>query len=330
MSNQDFDRRYPAMFQPGTDAESSAIREGVLPVQEVIPQVLEDAPQLQDESISGAEETAAAVQPDKRWMLAPAAAVLLFGGGLFSLSAQYWATSSSGGPPGYPGTVYAEWGTDLAPAASALIVAGLGIAAASLFLVSRRTAERESAGRKAFGVVAVLVAVVALLALYSFALFPGQADYAAAAYDGVPRRTPWPTAIRPTGTWTLTLALFMLAVLVIVPRRWAEEIAGTETPGAQPSAPDFSTKNALWCGGLAVVGGLAALLAASILPAVDSAAPRYPDAQAFDAGFIMMPIGLPMLVAGLLVLAWATIQGSLGLPSGAVTDKHMKEAKEQP
>ncbi|ALE93077.1 hypothetical protein AOC05_13395 [Arthrobacter alpinus] len=147
----------------------------------------------------------------------------------------------------------------------------------------------------------MLVGLAGWIALYAVALFPEQANYAGAAYDGSPRRTPWTHVVMACGPQLLVLALIMLAVLVAVPRLWQEGPAEEDHPGPAQATGKPSVRRGAWFGAGAVAAGLLALFAAALFPPVETARTRALESL---EGYVppwselMQYVASPLLLAG--------------------------------
>jgi len=256
--------------------------------------------------------TQAAGWPPHRWLIPLGAALLMLMAGIFSLTAQYWADwSMEIDPSKFHWMTLQPWGQTVYQAAPALLGVGFGILAVQLFLLSRRWASRELVLRTAFGLLAVAVGIAGWTALFSAVLFPEANNVASAADDATPRLYPWPWVVAPSGAWLLALALLMLAVLFVVPRRWQQTWADEENDGVNASGGVPSIRRGLAYGLVAVAIGLGALFAPYLDPlamdvktvTTDSGATSHVPGWAAVAGAAVTPF----LFAGLAVLAWAAI-----------------------
>ncbi|MEO6530502.1 MAG: hypothetical protein ABIN10_06310 [Specibacter sp.] len=227
MANNEFDERYPALFQPGgeelgTEPAMAAPTPPVGAAGRTASTTAEPAP-------------GEAAGPALKWLAPLATAALMIAAGVLALTAQYWIDASMVPGPGDSNRgMSSTWGCDISAAGPAPITMGLGIVAVCLFLASRLQAATESLGRTAFGTFTVAVGTAGLVCLFVFAWFPEPADYTAAAYDGATRRTPWSIVDMPTGLWLVCLSALMLAVLIIVPKVWVKGPCGD---GATEDSP---------------------------------------------------------------------------------------------
>lgn len=311
-----FDDRYPAIFQPGGNelprASPPARRD------DPAPEPGAPGPQrAQDPEPVDAVAEQGTPRPLRLtlWLVPLAAALAMLVAGLFALTAQYWLEASMvAGLADSRGVVPEPWGQRVYPAAPALLSVGLGLLAALLFLASRLRSHTEAAGRTAFGVFALLIGLAGWIAQYAFVLLPEQANFAGAAYDGSPRRTPWTYVVMACGPQFLVLALVMLAVLVVVPRLWQEDPAAEDQAGLVQAPGKPSVRRGAWFGAGAVAAGLLALFAAVLFPPLKTARTR---ALESTEGYItpwsdlMQFMAPPLMLAGLGVLAWAAIHGAL-------------------
>lgn len=318
MATNEFDERYPALFQPGgeepgtepamaapapTGQVHTAQQEGVTPPVGAA-----------GHTANAAAEPAPgeAARPALKWLAPLATAVLMIAAGVFALTAQYWIEASMVPGPGDSNRgMSSTWGYDIAAAGSGLTTVGLGIVAVCLFLASRLQAATEALGRTAFGAFTVAVGIAGLVCLFAFALFPEQADYTAAAYDGATRRTPWPIVVMPTGLWLVCLSALMLAVLIVVPKVWVEGPGGDDASEDSLEQGRPSLKRATWFGGGAVAAGLLALLAPHLFSAADRGAQQFDRLPSLSGPqFAQLPAPA-LLVAGLLILGWAAIRSAM-------------------
>lgn len=322
-----FDDRYPAIFQPGGNelprASGPARRDDPAPLPgEPDPQQGDPLPEPAD-----IPADAATPWPVWLWLVPLGTAVAMLAAGFFALTAQYWLEASMVASPANSLGVGPEpWGQRVNQAAPALLSVGFGLLAALLFLATRIRAQTEAAGRTVFGVLTLLVGVAGWIALYAFVLFPEQANFASAAYDGSPRRTPWTYVVMSCGPQLLVLALFMLAVLVVVPRLWQDNPTEGEQPGPLQATGKPSVRRGAWFGAITVAAGLLALFAAVLFPPVETARSwAMESAQSYLPAWseLVQFVTPPLMLGGLGVLAWAAIRGTLdhvrhSVGSGAV------------
>jgi len=145
-------------------------------------------------------------------------------------------------------------------------------------------------------------------------LFPEQSNFSGPAYDGSPRRTPWPYAVMACGPELLVLALIMLAVLVAVPRLWHQDSADSQNPSSWQAVGKPSVRRGICCGVVATAAGVLALLAPLVFEHGGNL--RAGEGDSVEMGFPSWPelaqyVSPPLLLVGLGTLAWAAIHGTV-------------------
>ncbi|WP_146070208.1 hypothetical protein [Arthrobacter sp. GMC3] len=311
-----FDQRYPAIFQPGgnelprvtTTASKSEPRTSSVGPAHPVDVETSSSPTTTAQPLAPSVETPGLW---RGWIAPLAAAAAMLSAGVFVITAQYWlAASMVVGPADSLGVEPEPWGQSVNRAAPALLTVGFGLLAVVLFLASRNRPATETAARNAFVVLALCLGVAGWIALYAFYLFPEQAQFSGAAYDGTPRRTPWPFVVMPCGPALLTVALVMLAVLIVVPRRWPINPAGAEDSGTVQASGKPSIGRGICFGLVAAVAGVMALVAPTLFQqpqnmrsgegdSVVTVFPSWPE--------LMQYLSPPLLVVSLGTLAWAAI-----------------------
>ncbi|PYI67852.1 hypothetical protein CVV68_08275 [Arthrobacter livingstonensis] len=269
--------------------------------------------------------------PARRWLIPVVTGLLLIAAGVFCLGAQYWFPASlEMDPSKFHGINPPPWGQFINLPAPALLGTGLGILAGSIFLVSRRSAAWETALRAAFGLLAIAVGAGGWMALFAAQIFPQPLPNFADYNDGVQPQLPLSYLLMPTGTWLLSLALFMVAVLFVVPRRWqhlwpeagteAATEAGAGTGRIVPTSRRPSARLGLLFGAVAAAAGLAALFAQFMFPlssgtitvtTADGGISNQPDWASLAPA-----LATPLMLSGLVVLGWACIQFAM-VPAAA-------------
>lgn len=249
-------------------------------------------------------------QPVWRWPVPLAAAIVMIAGGLFSLTAQYWLpAANSVDSTAFPTFNVQPWGQIIPQAAPALLGTGVGILGALLFLASRRHAAAEPALRAVFGALALAVGVAGWMLLFATVLFPEVMYRGNSGYAERPQ-TPWTYLVMPVGTWLLAVAVLMLAVLCVVPRRAGSQDGQVLPAGGRPSA-----RRALVFGAATAAAGLCALFAPYLFPTATGTVTIEvsPGVTFGQSGWAVMAqfLGPPLLLAGLVVLAWAFLSLAL-------------------
>lgn len=376
MTNHDFDERYPAIFQPGgegrTDASvtgdgkeaaagsnqqeqpaghgpaSTGADAGAPQNAGPAPQNATPAPQQSEAK----EQPAAAQQskpwPPHLWIVSLAAAVVMIAAGVFALTVQHWLPSSTEiDPADFSGIELQPWGHIIFTAAPPLIGAGVGILAAMLFLASRGSAPRETTLRRAFAVLTLAVGAAGWTALFATAIFPGVAATWAGGYTSRPVM-PWTYLVSFTGVWLFSLALLMLASLIVVPRQWqgppdepdqSDNQDHTDDGGMQEGARPSGTLRSLgrpsvmrglFFGTAAALAGMFVLFSPYIFPeATGMVMVELPDgsqATHQDWAVTAQALVTPLLAAGFMVLAWSLVTLAVTLRESPVAGRKRKTA----
>lgn len=334
MASRQFDERYPAMFQPGGDgADVSAATVAETSAAAMVPSKDSRPPAREPETMvepnpeperAGPELTPtpqeiptpaagdSAEWPAWRWPVPLAAALVLLAAGVFSLTAQYWfPAANTADPNASQGIMLQPWGEIISQAAPALLGTGVGILGALLFLASRRRAAAEVGLRAAFGLLALAVGVAGWVFLFATFLFPEVMNLQGPGYADR-QQTPWTYLVMPVGTWLFAMAVLMLAVLCVVPRRWR---AGWPDGEVLPTGGRPSAGRALVLGAATAVAGMCALFASHLFPlATGTVTVHAASGDVFshsDWAVLARYLGPPLLFAGLVVLAWAFLSLAL-------------------
>lgn len=318
MRNSNFDERYPAMFQPGGDGPGVA---GDPAAESRAAQPEPEEAKRAVQATGGPDYTAEAAPaengeygdgPAWRWWLPLAAAVVMIAAGLFALTVQYWLpVSMDMDPAAFQGIVLQPWGQLVYPAAPALIGTGTGLLGVLLLLASRRSTVAEPQLRAVTAVLAALAGAAGWVFLFATYLFP-EVIFDGYESNGRPPPMPWTYMVMPVGTWLLSVALLLLAALLTVPRRWQDTgPAGEVLPlGGQPSAG-----RALVFGAVATTAGVLALFAPYLFPLATGSTTIEISAgnTVGQSGWAVMAqyIASPLLLAGLVILAWALLHLAL-------------------
>lgn len=310
----DFDERYPAMFQPGGEGPDAGPEPAAARVsQENQPDQVKAASTAARADGSDATATRTDGTPSTdglawRWWVPLAAAVVLIAAGLVALTVQYWLPASMDmDPAAFQGIVLQPWGQLVYPAAPALIGTGTGLLGVLLFLASRRSKAAEPQFRAATATLAALAGAAGWVFLFATYLFP-EVIFDGYDSNGRPPPMPWTYMVMPVGTWLLSVALLLLAALLTVPRR--RQSAGPDgemlSLGGGPSAG-----RALVFGAAATVAGVLALFASYLFPLATGSTTIEVSAgnTVSQSGWAVMApyIASPLLLAGLLILAWAVL-----------------------
>lgn len=353
MAAQGFDERYPAMFQPGGEdtpdapftgggkesaAGSTQQEQGAEQAPAtagagaVAPQDAGPAPQESELTEQPVHAQLPKAWPPHLWIIALAAAGVMIAGGVFALTVQYWLPSSMEmDPADFSGIELAPWGQIIFGASPPLIGVGVGILAAMLFLAARRSAAMEPILLRAFAVLTVVVGVTGWTALFATVIFPGVAATWEAGYGGRPAM-PWTYLVSFTGVWLFSLALLMLAALIVVPRQWQQPAHGPgghnewDAPedtddggthdGASPSGSlrlpgRPSAMRGLSLGAAAAAAGMFVLFAPYIFPQATGMVmvelPNGSQATHQDWAVTAQVLVTPLLLSGFLVLAWSLV-----------------------
>lgn len=342
MKNSEFDERYPAIFQPGGDEHvrtavppapaSVKPREAAVAVPTRRIPVLEPAsldpksfsenqPTAPDSDTSADEATmVASVASDSarcpawRWLIPVGVALVLLVAGVFCLGAQYWVPASLEiDPSKFHGLNVQPWGLFVYQAAPFLLGGGAGILGGMLFLASRRWAARETVLRTAFGLFALAVGVAGWVTNFALVFFPEASYMRTADYNAAPQPAPLAYVLMSCGIWLLCLALLMLAVLFVVPRRWRHvwPDAGDGTNQNVPTDRGPSAGRGLVFGVAATFASVFALFAPYMFPmstgvqTVQTADGGTYSQQAWAA--LAQGLLVPLMLAGMIVLSWACI-----------------------
>lgn len=321
MANKSFDERYPAMFQPGGEGHPVMFQPGGDgPETGPEPATARVSHENQPEQLPApptAARTDGTLSTDGaawRWWLPLAAAVAMIAAGLFALTAQYWLPASvTVDPAAFHGIVLQPWGQMIYPAAPALLGTGIGVLGALLLMASRRNAAAESRLRGATAVLAALAGAAGWVSLFATYLFP-EVTYNYNGMDGSGQQPPmpWTYLMMPVGTWLLSVAVLLLAALFAVPRRWQDGEPGGE---GRPVGGHPSAGRALVLGAAAAVAGILALFAPYLFPlATGSTTIEVSTGNTISQSgwpFMGQFLAAPLLLSGLLVLAWAVLHLAL-------------------
>jgi hypothetical protein len=322
---EEFDARYPAIFQPGGDGEPQAAEQAPVHVDRTqsnfirVPAVTAPAGTdagaerrlaadagMPEAARAAGTSVAAAHRPRRSWVPAVVVAVLMLAVGVFGMTAQYWLPAArTSNPADYHGLIMEPWGHVSYMAAPAFLVGGFSIAAAMLFLASRRAGRAELVYRLALGLLGALVAAAGFVALFANFLFPEALELGPLEDQSASPNLPWTYAVMPSGVSLLTLGLLVLAVLLVVPRL-------RQSGGREPWATLREGRvRAAWLGAVCLACGTGAMMAPYLFPlstgsrTVELANGGTAEMQSWvnQAG-ILMP---SLLLAGVIAVAWATI-----------------------
>lgn len=352
MSNRNFDERYPSMFQPGGDGDErpagvpvesgkalpsltgAALAPATVPKEKSWP--VTEKPDYMTAASGRDAKMASTAWPPWRWFVAVGAAIAMIAAGVFALTAQYWVPSSMETDPSkFQGIELQPWGQVVFAAAPALMTAGTAILAALLFLASRRKAEWEPALRTSFAVAAVTLAIAGWVGMFAIVIFPGAMSQWSRGAKNM--AFPWTYLLSSSGSWLFVAALLMLAVLVVVPRRWRQSLVdsgmtadagppdladegpthqGSNSPEAdpfeyQPTGARPSSTRGVCAGTATVAAGMLALFAPYLFPTatgtvlVELANGGQTSHQ--DWAISAQNLVTPLLLVGFLVLGWALV-----------------------
>ncbi len=368
MSKPNFDERFPSMFQPGGEApglpiwvpaankvevsgtDSAEIGASAGNPQEQDPltgparknenaaqTALPQNPSTQDPPVPSPQEQQPQPWQPLLWISALAASALMLAAGVFALTAQYWLPSSMEMDPSkFQGIQLQPWGQVIFAAAPPLLGTGIGIPAALLFLASRRKAAWEKALRTTFAVVAAVVGTASWIGLFATVMFPEAAlRWAGGGSRGL--ALPWTYLVSFSGTWLLSVAVLMLAVLFVVPRRWRQPVPehamtddagepapvdddtqyndanypGENPPGWRPATAGPSPVRGLWFGAAMVAAGMFAMFAPYMFPlATGTVVVELGDGRQTthqDWAVSAQNLVTPLLLAGFVVMGWALV-----------------------
>lgn len=266
--------------------------------------------------------------PTWRWLIPVSVALLLLAAGVFCLGAQYWVPASlTMDPSKFHGLNVQPWGLFVYQAAPFLLGGGAGILGAVVFLASRRWASRETILRMAFGLFALAVGVAGWVSNFAMVFFPQATQQATSPYDQAPQPAPLAYVLMSCGIWLLALALLMLAVLFVVPRRWRHvwPEAGDDAIKSVPTGRGPSAARGLVFGVVVVAASVFALFAPYMFPmstgvqTVQSGDGGTYSQQAW-AG-LAQGLLIPFMLAGMIVLGWGCIHLAVTIrPVGGQTE----------
>lgn len=323
MPSRNFDERYPAMFQPGGEADGTADWAPATGSAGPIPPMHEQrghqatAPEpgrglagphaaepgdaatfLHGEQASAAGGSVApGPWPLRLWLGPLAAALAMLAGGVFAMTAQYWVPSAMTiDPSNFGGVDLQPWGYAAMDAAPPLFLAGSGILAGLLFLASRRSAGREPALRRSFGVLAAALGVAGWVGMFAVAMFPqALSQWTSSNNNGRPSPMPWTYVVGGSGMWLFMLALAMAAVLIVLP----------------PRRQEAGTRRGLLYGAALAGAGTFALFAPYLYPTATGTVvvQLSGGGQATRQGWAALAPGLaiPLLMVGFAVIGWALL-----------------------
>lgn len=311
----DFDKRYPAMFQPGGEGHTREHHapeyllppkgEPERPLQFVAETAAQKMPGLVNElgpadAEGSAPHRAAVREPQwgiRSWVLGLSAVCLTFAAAVFCLFAAVLIPAArSSDPSDFHGALMVPWGIAILPGAPALFTAGLGMLAA-LFLAASRHYARSAwwfqGAAVAVGLATLSCGAVALFGdvLFSALLFGpdmGQGE----------NSIPWYTVFMLSSWQLLLLGLAVLAVAVIV------------RPGRNgaPGAPSLVA--ALWTGAVLACAGVWTWFAPQFFPLAHGHTVTMSEGQSYVSSpwtFIVAQAGGPLLSVGAGALFWGLL-----------------------
>lgn len=179
----------------------------------------------------------------------------------------------------------------------------------------------------AFGLFALAVGVAGWVSNFAMVFFPQATQQATSPYDQAPQPVPLAYVLMSCGIWLLALALLMLAVLFVVPRRWRHvwPEAGDDAIQSVPTGRGPSAARGLVFGVVVVAASVYALVAPYMFPmstgvqTVQSGDGGTYSQQAW-AG-LAQGLLIPFMLAGMIVLGWGCIHLAVTIrPVGGQTE----------
>lgn len=332
MGSQEFDRRYPAMFQPGgEDGADELFVPSPLPHREHADAQLQDTAGAQalapaGPSLAGAFEVSArrqdeahsAGEPDelngpgrgdvktargpvrviewsaRTWTLCLAVILLTFAGSAFCMVAvQVIPGAASVDPTQFHGMMVAPWGSLILPGTSALLTAALGMLAGLFFAAARHYTARAWWCQGAAAAVGLAALAGGFLGMFSEMLF-AETLYNPRTYQGN-YYFPWFIVFQQAAWQLLLLGLGILALVAIV--RLGR--------GGVPATP--SAGGALWTGILMVCAGVWTWFALQFYPLAEGRMVNLDGQQPYMMQpwtTIISQAGGPLIAVGSAALFW--------------------------
>lgn len=324
MADMDFDDRYPAMFQAGGDrlpavktAPAVSSPASPLPL-DAVPENLGSLP----ESVHGTtkvEEAGNSGPANGRqlWSLRAllargAVAMLCLAAGVFALTATSWIPAARmARPEDHLGMTVVPWGWLIFSAAAPLIVAGLGMVVALLFLGTLNRPNIVGRLRAGIAALAAGALALALLGLFFDTLFPDRVSMSIDP-DGSHWPIPWQYFLDEARPALAVLGLAGLAALAVF--RPARVEAGEVWADRVPSGTTPSAKAALGVGVVFLGGAAIALFAQWMFPlsmAIETVVQGDYTTQSTPWPQRLIPLAGPLTMVGAATLFWgALIMGS--------------------
>ncbi|WP_449373944.1 hypothetical protein [Arthrobacter psychrolactophilus] len=263
MSEQGFDARYPAMFQPGGEQSTTPEPPAAAPTPVPLPAQMEKpAPPIVPARVATPSEKNLWLI----WRMPLALAVALIAAAVFCFMAQYWLkVSISFDESAAFGWINQQWPNLIFPASSPLLAAGLSLLVVWLWMVSRATATLEARYRAVFRNAAVALLLFGLFARFCQQLFPAPLNPVLVidAETGMPVRyllsQPWTVALNEIASVPLVVGLLMLAALLAAPSLWPVDEPELEVDGLMVRPNFYAARANLMGTGCLVVAFLVQL-----------------------------------------------------------------------
>lgn len=313
MSQQGFDARYPAMFQPGGEQSTTPEPPAAAPAPVPLPaQAEQPEPQIVQARVAQPAEK----HPGLIWRRPLALAAACLAAAVFCFMAQYWLhVSISFEESAAFGWMNQQWPNLIFPATSPLLAAGLSLIVVWLWMLSRRTSMLEARYRAVFRNVAVGLLLFGVFARFCQQLFPEPLGPVMVidAETGMPVRyllsQPWPVALNEIASVPLLIGLLMVAGLLASPPLWPVHEPELETDVVELTAQlTFRTARVNLMGLGYLVAALCAQLTPMAFPSVQgkqlvqggdiSYLPPWTEVvQLFMQPFLVAAVAIPVLTA---------------------------------
>ncbi len=316
MGSQQFDERYPAMFQPDGDgipasapwlapavADPAQLNVAQQPVVQA-PIHLEtvemeqsdepDAEELPDAETTGQARAGAAAEKHSVWLMWRVPAIigaLMVGMGIMVATIPGWIEKMADDPNAI--NAGQMWAYQSSQAAAPMIGLGLGALATVFFLYVQQHTTRQAGLRRLFTIAAAAVLVMGIFAQFAVLIFqpiPQESVDSVSGQTHTYVQTPWfASSLSMMAFGPLLVGLLMLAVLLV--------------------GRNFSRIRAYLVGLVAILAGAFAQFGQHIFPQVPPATEYYRDgSQNVPVWLYWLPQLTPALVAaGVVVIAAAAI-----------------------
>ncbi|MHA7175317.1 hypothetical protein ACX80D_01545 [Arthrobacter sp. Sr24] len=329
MGNNNFDRRYPAMFQPGgeehasqgyfpepesepekqppTDAGASvrtvpapvaSLPEGQKAAAEVEQKAQVHGPEREDERIHELLARPATRRVShwstRSWIICGLAIVLVFAGSAFCFSATALTPGSASlDPTPFHGIMVIPWGQVIFLGGPALLTAGLAITAAIFLLAARGYPQQAWRFQAAAGVAGLVTLGLGLMAVLSEQLFT-KLLYSPVNYQMDSNPLPWYSVFALIASHLMILGPAVLALVVVLH-------PGKEgTPGAATPKMTFLT------GALITAAGIWVWFSPQFFPLARGRRIELMDQNITTTPwtYSLSQAGGPLVLVGTLVLFW--------------------------